>query len=59
METEDEKRLQQLKNRLYYIEHKDDINNKRKSYKRQPWSERKDNPKNKGKDINNEDYMRE
>jgi hypothetical protein len=54
MEAEDEKRLQQLKNRLYYIEHKDDINKKRKSYKRQPWSERKDNPKNKRKDINNQ-----
>lgn len=51
----DEERLKYLKNRLYYIEHKDDVNSKRKSYKRQPWSERKDNPKNKRKDINNEE----
>jgi hypothetical protein len=57
LETEDEKRLQQLKNRLYYIEHKEEVNKNRKLYKRQAWSERKDNPKNKSKGINNEDYM--
>lgn len=34
------------KNRLYYITHKEQINKNRKKYKRQTWSERKDNPKN-------------
>lgn len=46
---EDEKRLKQLTNRLYYIEHKDEVNSKRKKYKRQSWADRKDNPKNKEK----------
>jgi hypothetical protein len=39
--------IQRLQNRLYYITHKDEVNKKRKNYKRQPWSERADNPKNK------------
>ena len=49
----DEERLKYLKNKLYYILHKEEVNKKRRVYKRQPWSERKDNPKNKSKDINN------
>ncbi len=51
----DEERMKHLKNKLYYILHKEDVNQKRKLYKRQPWSERKDNPKNKSKGINNEE----
>lgn len=46
MNDEDAKELQRLRSRLYYITHPD-VNKKRKRYKRQPWSERKDNPKNK------------
>jgi len=41
------KHIEKKKNRLYYILHKDEINRNRKKYKRQPWSERKDNPRNK------------
>jgi hypothetical protein len=37
----------QKQKRLYYILHKPEINKNRKKYKRQPWSLRKDNPKNK------------
>ncbi len=48
-QEEDKKRLKQLTNRLYYIEHKDEVNSKRKKYKRQSWADRKDNPKNKEK----------
>lgn len=36
--------ISKLKNRLYYIEHKDEINKNRKKYKRQTWRERADNP---------------
>ena len=42
MNEKDRKRLSQLVNRLYYIEHKDEINAKRKKYKRQSWADRKD-----------------
>lgn len=31
---------------LYYTLHADDINSKRKNYKRQKWSNRTDNPNN-------------
>lgn len=51
----DEERMKYLKNRLYYVLHKEEVNKNRKLYKRQAWSERKDNPKNKSKGINNED----
>lgn len=44
---ENKKRIAKLQMRLYYIEHKDKINQNRKKYKRQSWAERKDNPKNK------------
>ena len=47
MSEEDNTRLSQLINRLYYIEHKDEVNANRKKYKRQAWADRKDNPKNK------------
>lgn len=40
------KEIQKKQHRLYYITHKDDINKRRSNYKRQVWSERKDNPKN-------------
>ena len=36
-----------LWSKLYYINHKDEVNKKRKNYKRQTWAERADNPKNK------------
>jgi hypothetical protein len=44
---ENKKRITKLQMRLYYIQHKDEINQNRKKYRRQPWAERKDNPKNK------------
>jgi hypothetical protein len=47
MSEEDKTRLSLLINRLYYIEHKDEVNANRKKYKRQAWADRKDNPKNK------------
>lgn len=53
----DEERMKYLKNRLYYVLHKEEVNKNRKLYKRQAWSERKDNPKNKCKGINNEEQM--
>jgi len=40
-----EKTIQQLASRLYYLENKDNLNQKRKLYKRQAWGERADNPK--------------
>ncbi len=40
-----EKTIQQLQSQLYYITHKDELNQKRKSYKRQSWTQRADNPK--------------
>lgn len=46
MSEEDKTRLSKLINRLYYIEHKTEINANRKKYKRQSWEDRKDNPKN-------------
>ena len=36
-----------LQSRLYYIKNKKEHNKKRKTYKRQSWKDRKDNPKNK------------
>jgi hypothetical protein len=39
---EDKIRLSLLINRLYYIEHKDEVNANRKKYKRQAWEDRKD-----------------
>lgn len=47
--SEIKKQIQQKNCRLYYITHKDEINQNRKKYRRQPWAERKDNPKNKEK----------
>ncbi len=46
LEMDLNKEIQKKQHRLYYITHKDDINKRRKNYKRQVWSERKDNPKN-------------
>lgn len=42
-----EQKMQQLRNRLSYINNRDERVQKRKTYKRQPWEKRKDNPKNK------------
>lgn len=42
-----ETKIKQKENRLYYIEHKPEINQNRKKYNRQTWDERADNPKNK------------
>ncbi len=36
---------------LYYTLHADDINKKRRNYKRQKWADRADNPKNINKGI--------
>lgn len=44
---ETKKLITKTQNRLYYILNKDKVNAKRKTYKRQKWSERADNPKNK------------
>jgi DnaJ-class molecular chaperone len=42
-----DKDIQKLQNRLYYLTHKKELNQKRKKYKRQSWNERMDNPANK------------
>jgi len=47
MSEEITRNINNLQSKLYYISHKDEINKKRKLYKRQPWSMRADNPKNK------------
>jgi len=41
------KKIGNLQSKLYYIENKTKHNKKRKTYKRQAWKDRKDNPKNK------------
>lgn len=46
--VDDRKKIQNLQDKLYYIENKTEHNKKRKTYKRQAWADRKDNPKNKG-----------
>jgi len=38
-----DKQTLKLKNRLYYTDHKDEINKNRKRYRRQRWAERADN----------------
>lgn len=43
------KLIRQKQSRKNYLLNKKKINKQRKSYKRQSWSERKDNPKNKKK----------
>lgn len=42
-----QKKIGNLQSKLYYIENKTKHNKKRKTYKRQAWKDRKDNPKNK------------
>ena len=44
---ENKKKIGNLQSKLYYIENKTKHNKKRKTYKRQAWKDRKDNPKNK------------
>jgi len=39
--------IQRIQNRLNYIHHRQEINEKRKQYHRQRWDERADNPNNK------------
>ena len=46
--VDDRKKIGNLQSKLYYIENKTEHNKKRKTYKRQAWADRKDNPKNKG-----------
>ena len=41
-----QKEIQRLRDKMNYILHKDERNNKRKTYKRQAWKDRSDNPKN-------------
>jgi len=43
---DNKKKIGNLQSRLYYIENKTKHNKKRKTYKRQAWKDRKDNPKN-------------
>jgi len=44
---DNKKKIGNLQSKLYYIENKTKHNKKRKTYKRQAWKDRKDNPKNK------------
>ena len=37
--------ITKLNCKLYYVEHKDEVNKNRKNYSRQTWDERTDNPK--------------
>jgi|TARA_R100000951_G_scaffold116421_2_gene128149 hypothetical protein len=41
-----ERDLRLKRDALYYIMNKETVNKKRKTYKRQSWADRKDNPKN-------------
>jgi hypothetical protein len=41
-----DKDILKLTNKLYYINNKENINKKRKLYKRQTWKERADNKRN-------------
>ena len=50
-----DKEIRKKQNSLYFINHKETINAKRRSYKRQKWSERADNPKR----INNVEVSKE
>ncbi len=43
---DNKKKIGNLQSKLYYIENKTKHNKKRKTYKRQAWKDRKDNPKN-------------
>jgi len=45
--VDDRKKIENLQSKLYYIENKTEHNKKRKTYKRQAWADRKDNPENK------------
>lgn len=45
---DDKKKIGNLQSKLYYIENKTEHNKKRRTYKRQTWEWRKDNPENKG-----------
>lgn len=41
-----DKQILKLQTRLYYINHREELIGRRRNYRRQPWPERMDNPRN-------------